>query len=131
MGKIHLGGFLVLTFIFFLSFTEASQVELEEDLQKSLHQSRAIVATIQKKLAMQHRKDVSIVKEITQLKSISDSEDIRASHLLLLERFRLREEAVRGLGTKALERHRVMAKVYRKAIEEYLVLVDSLVARIQ
>ncbi|MBM4136928.1 MAG: transglutaminase domain-containing protein, partial [Nitrospira sp.] len=113
--------FFSLILIFFSPlFCKASDVDLERDLQNDLEQSRLVIEKIQQKL----KKGSVITAELRQLKTLS--EDIKASHLLLQERFRLREDKVIALGTKALERHRAMSEGYRKAIEEYLSLIDSL-----
>ena len=45
---------------------------------------------------------------------------------IVQERFREREEEVKTKGTKAEERQRSMSEGFRKALEEYLSLIDSL-----
>jgi len=40
----------------------------------------------------------------------------------------LREEKVKALGSKAVDRQQEMAEGYRKALEEYLSLIESLPA---
>ena len=64
--------------------------------------------------------------EIDRLKSII--ENIKVTNLLLEERFRLREEKVKGLGSKAIERHQAMKEGYEAALKEYLAIVDSLIS---
>ena len=56
----------------------------------------------------------------------TEAENIRTAQLLLQERFREREEEVKAKGTKAEERQRSMSEGFRKALEEYLSLIDSL-----
>ena len=56
----------------------------------------------------------------------TEAEDIRIVQLLLQKRFSEREEEVKAKGTKAEERQRAMAEGLRKAVEEYLILIDSL-----
>ena len=99
----------------------AAGVDIEKDIQRSLEKSSIILKKAEEKL----KRSTSIAPEINQLKTLS--EDIRASHLLLQERFGLREEALNTEGrAKAIERHRAMSEGYRKVLEEYLSLVDSL-----
>ena len=66
-----------------------------------------------------------VSEEITLLKKTAD--DISISHLLLQERFSLREEKAPS-GPKALDRQRTMSEAYRQAIEEYLAIIDGLPA---
>ena len=116
--------FISLTLLsFILSFpfsSEASDVTIEKDLQRSLEESRSIIKAARQKL----EEGDSINTEIINLKEIA--EHVRASHLLLMERFRLREEGIKELGLTARERHGTMIEEYRKAVEEYLKLIDSL-----
>ncbi|MGD0886778.1 MAG: transglutaminase-like domain-containing protein [Thermodesulfovibrionales bacterium] len=107
-------------FIFLPSLTEASDVSLEKDLQRRLEESRHLVLKAIEKL----RAVSPIADEITKLKA--NTGGIRATDVLLQERFRLREEEVKSKGPKAQERQRVMSEGYRKALAEYLSLVDSL-----
>jgi len=99
---------------------EASDVSLEKDLRRDLEESRSILKVITQKLG----EGASFDKQIVALKD--RAEDITASHLLLLERFRLREETIKPLGQTAQERHAAMFDKYREAIEEYLSLVGGL-----
>jgi len=98
----------------------AAEVDLETDLQRGLNKSQAIVESIIAKMTQ----GASVTSEISRLKIIA--EDVRISNLLLEERFILREEKVKSLGAKAVERHRNMAGGYRKALMEYLGLIDGL-----
>lgn len=108
-------------FIIFLPYsTVASDVSLEKDLQRSLEQSSALINQAIAKL----KSGDPITNEITRLKAVS--ENLRALHLLLDNKFRTREEEVRASGTKAQERQKSMSEGYRKALEEYLSLIDSL-----
>jgi hypothetical protein len=131
MGKsfrvdFHSGLKTLSRFTFFLMISafpfsiEAADVDLEKDLQKNIEGSRSIVSKISDKLELGG--DTS--REINQLKTVS--EEIRASHLLMQERFKQREEKVKTLGAKATERQRTVAEGYRKALEEYLNLVDTI-----
>lgn len=111
---------LSLLFFILVPFSAyASDVSIEKDLHSSLEKSRAVVVAIQNKLA----NSASVSDEIAQLKALA--ENIKASHSLLQERFGLRKEAVKSLGTKAVERHTAMSAGYRQALEEYLALVNS------
>jgi hypothetical protein len=98
----------------------AAEADLEKDLQVSLEKSRLAASAAVQKLAL--GKDSS--QEINQLKTLS--ENVRIAHLLLQERFALRQEKASGLGTKALERQQAMAAGYKAALTEYLSLIDSL-----
>ena len=100
----------------------AFEGDIEEDLQTSLERSRSIIISIQKKILL----GASLSSEIINLRSAA--ENIRTTDLLLGERFKLREEKVKALGTKALDRHQVMVGGYRKALNEYLSLIESLTA---
>lgn len=94
--------------------------DLESEIQSGLAESRAIVATIQNKL----KSGASITSELMQLKSTADN--VNQSYLLLEERFSLREEKVKTLGSTALSRQQAMAEGYRKALMEYLDIVDGI-----
>jgi len=113
---------LILPVILFFSpyFIQASDVSLEKDLQKSLEQSKAVLDMVQEKL----RTGLPVGEEWLRLRALTD--DIKAGHLLLQERFRIREEEVKAHGTKALERHQAMSEGYSKALQEYLGLLESL-----
>jgi hypothetical protein len=123
-GCPPINGFLSCLFFISLFFYpvlgEALEDDIERDLQKNLKQSKILVHQIQTKLTQGH----SATSEITQLKTATDN--IRISHLLLEERFKLRAEKVKALGSKAVERQQIMAEGYQKALIEYLGLVDSL-----
>jgi hypothetical protein len=108
-------------FMFFASFGgHAFGSDIEKDLQTRLEQSRATILTIQNKL----QTGASVSSELSGLKAAAD--DIRISNLLLEERFKLREEKVKSLGAKAIDRHKAMVKGYRKALAGYLTLIDKL-----
>ena len=113
--------YLSFLFIIFLPYsTVASDVSLEKDLQRSLEQSSALINHAIAKL----KSGDPITNEITRLKAVS--ENLRALHLLLDNKFRTREEEVKASGTKALERQRSMSEGYRNALDKYLSLIDSL-----
>ena len=111
---------LLLCIFLLSSLSYAFEDNIEKDLQSSLEQSRAIAKIVRAKLAA----STPVSEEITHLKKAAD--DIRITHLLLQERFSLREEKAKTLGSRALDRHQAMVEGYRPAIEEYLSLVDSL-----
>lgn len=121
MKRIHVY-FLILPVLFILLpiLSEAYDTDLEKDLQKRLEESSVVVNRAIEKL----RSGNSITKEIIELKA--KAEDIKASHFLLQERFRMKEEELMNQGEKAKQRHRIMSEGYHKAIEEYLSLIDSL-----
>jgi hypothetical protein len=140
-----------LSFLFLPDLTDAFNVNPEEDLQRDMKQSRVITGkakerqrkeystkdeikhfqmnlnqsrSITRRAKGRHEKGDSIREEVNYLKSTL--KDIKASHQLLQERFRLREEEVKGLGQKAQDRHREMVEGYKKAMEEYISLIESL-----
>ena len=98
----------------------AADLNLEKDLQVKLVQSRVILQTISDKLAS----GKTVRSETARLKAIA--EDIRASHLLMQERFRLREEKARSLSSRAQERQAAAADGYRRTLDEYFAVVNSL-----
>jgi len=102
------------------SFTEASDTALEKDLQKRLEKSKRIISKAIEKL----KGGSSIFDETAQLKATA--EDVRTVDLLLQERFRLMDEEIKSKGPTARVRQGVMADGYRKALAEYLSLIDSL-----
>jgi hypothetical protein len=101
-------------------FSEANDLGVEKSLQLSLEKSRAIIEKGKDKPTQ----GTSITPEITQLKAFS--EEVKAFHLLLEDRFRIREEEIKAHGKKALERHRLMSEGYSRALRDYLALVESL-----
>lgn len=111
---------LICSIVLCPSLSSAFDRTLEQDLQDSLIQSRAIVLSMQNKLS----KGESTASDISQLKSAA--EKVRISNLLLEERFKLREEKVAALGSKAQSRHQNMIDGYRKALNDYVSLIDNL-----
>lgn len=113
--------------IFFLSAVilpcpalASHNMDLEKDLQKSLEEDRTVV----RKGKDKSRKGETPASEMNQLKT--GAEGKKASHLLLLEKFRSMEEEMKNIGPKALERHQAMSDNYKKAMDEYLSLIDNL-----
>jgi hypothetical protein len=98
----------------------AVDFDLEKAFQRDLEHSCALVETISGKIAS----GKNPAAETAQL--INLSEKIQAAHLLMLERFRLREETAKKLGQKAVDRNKTVSEGYRKALEEYLNLVNTL-----
>jgi hypothetical protein len=113
----------LLSFFFSAFITEASDTSLEKDLQGYLSQSRVILEQLRERL----QSGMPIANQLEALQRLA--EEIKASHLLIMEQFRLREEKVGAHGSKALERHRVMSEEYRRAVEEYLSLLDDLLMK--
>lgn len=112
---------ILLVLAFFISpLTHAAGLDLEKGLHKAFEQSRSFIERAQKKLADGR----SISTELDRLKTTA--EHIKASHLLLRERFRLRQEQVSGMGGEAAEHHRLMSESFMEALEQYLMLVESL-----
>jgi hypothetical protein len=95
-------------------------MSFEEELRDGLEQGRAVIERAEERL----RGGTTVRTEIKELKRLSG--EIEVTHLLLEERFRLREQRVEGLGAKAVERQRGMARDYRETLEEYFALIKSL-----
>lgn len=98
----------------------ASDRSLEKDLQRSLEQNRVTT----KKAKDKAKRGESAKAEIDQLRN--EAKNIRALQLLLDDKFRVREEEVKGLGQKAIDRHKAMVENYREGIEEYLSLIKGI-----
>jgi hypothetical protein len=98
----------------------ASADDLEKGLQRELTESRDLVAQAAEKL----KKGLSFSLEIANVKAIA--EEIRASHLLMQERFRQQGDRATTLGTKAFERQNAVSELYGKVIDNYLTLIDAL-----
>ena len=102
------------------SVARAVDTDIEQDVQKSLTQSRSLVEQIKTKLSQ----GASITSEATHLKKIA--ENIKASNLLLVDRFKAREEKAKALGSAALSRQQAMTANYKAALTEYLSIIDGL-----
>ncbi len=100
--------------------SEAFASDIEKDIQADFSQSKTLVDAIETKL----EQGTSVLSELTKLKAAA--EDIRISNLLLEDRFNVREEKAKALGSTALSRHQAMMNGYREALREYLSLIDSL-----
>ena len=112
--------FILLAIIFSSHAVHAADFGLEKDLQSKLEQSKKIVETAR----MKQKSGTATLQEATRLKSLS--EDVAASHMLLKERFKVREQKVKGLNSKAKKRHQAATEGYTEALDEYLGLVDSI-----
>ncbi|MEN8263524.1 MAG: transglutaminase domain-containing protein, partial [Nitrospirota bacterium] len=109
---------IICTFIPFNVF--ALDADIENDLQKDLLQSRNILERAEEKIESGQPADDEVKALINNL------ENIKASHLLLQERFNERQETVKALGTRAVERQLKMVEGYSRALKEYINLVESL-----
>ncbi len=89
---------------------------LEKELVRFLEQSRAAVVRIQAGAPAE--------PELARLKSLAG--DIRAAHMLLTEKFRLRQDRADSLGPKAAERHSVMTGACHEIIGRYLGAAEEL-----
>lgn len=113
---------LFLLTLFLPGLAGVSDVYHEKDLQRELEHGRAEIKRAKEK----HGKGRPVKDELKSLKAGLDN--LRTTHILLYERFRLREGEVRALGPKAVERHRLMQEKYADTVEKYLHLADSLPA---
>jgi len=109
---ILLSGILI---AFGASAVVASDHGLEKDLRRDLAQTRPIIAKI--KAGRQTKTDMERLKGLT--------ENIKAAHLLLDERFKQREQEPGLQGPKAKERHARMRQKYRQAMDEYVTLLEG------
>lgn len=94
--------------------------DLGTELRRELQDSRTVVAQATGKL----KTGGAATAELVRLKYVG--EKIRASHLLMRERFQLRTEKVSPLGVKAVERQGQVTEAYDKALTAYLALLDAL-----
>ena len=94
--------------------------ELEQGMFRDLRESRNLVAGAKASL----KRSGSCSVEISKLKK--KAEDLRAAHILLTERLNARGDTAADLGDKALDRQNAVAEGYKKALEEYLALIDAL-----
>ncbi len=118
--KAYARVFLALLFIVGPVVGNSSADDLEQELGRVLRESKTVV--IQAGLSLQAGKTPTA--EITRLKRIADT--VRATHLLMQERFRQREEKTATLGIKAVQRQNAVASAYGKAIDDYLYMIDFL-----
>ena len=115
------GSPLILFLFFFLSsFADASDTSFEKDLQGQFEESERIVVKAIEKIGP----GASFSDDIARLKTKAGQ--IRATYVLLQERFSLIDEDVKTKGQKAQDRQRRMSEGFRQALEEYLSLIDSL-----
>lgn len=110
-------------FLFYFLFAAAA-VDAADDLVKGLRrdvqESKNVIAEASARLQAGSIPNV----EIARLKIAA--ENIRATHLLMVERFRSSGDKVAALGGKAVERQNSVVEGYHKILEEYLALIDSL-----
>ncbi|MBW2120334.1 MAG: hypothetical protein JRH07_00610, partial [Deltaproteobacteria bacterium] len=123
MGR-RIGLIVLLIYLSLATFDalcQAADTGLEKDMQRALSRSRLLVARIQTKLNQGH----PVTSELNRLRALTGQ--IRATHLLLQERFRVREQSLNTMGgPKATERHAIMTEAYREALDQYLGLVETL-----
>jgi len=121
MSKVFVS-LLILPFVFFLfsPSIRALDLSLEKDMERAFRESRAVLVSIDTGL----ERGAGLNEEIARLRVLA--EEIRACHLLMEERFRLREEELGGLGKETMERHRTAVERYREAVETYLGLTEKL-----
>ena len=94
--------------------------ELEQGMFRDLRESRNLVTGAEENL----KHSGSCTAEINRLKK--KAEDLRAAHILLVERLKTRNGKAAALGGKALDRQNAVAEGYAKALEEYLAMIDAL-----
>ena len=95
-------------------------VDIENDLQNDLIQSKTLILGIKNKLDQ----GLSVETDLARLRTTADN--IKVTQMLLEERFRQREEKARTIGSTAVSRHQAMAEGFREALSEYLNLINNL-----
>jgi pimeloyl-ACP methyl ester carboxylesterase len=111
---------IVVALILSSSSAFAFEGSTEKGLMQDLSRSKKIVESMQTKLSQ----GSSVKNELSELKAVAD--DVRISELLLEERFKITGEKIKNLGSKALARQQTAADGFKKAIFDYLSLIDSL-----
>lgn len=111
---------LLLVVMLFPAITEA--VDLEKDLSAELWESHSLVERASQKL----RAGIVPAEEAAKLGSLA--ERVRASHLVLKERFDGRQKQAASLSSRAADRNGAMTDAYTTKIEGYLKLVDSILS---
>ncbi|MEW6571336.1 MAG: transglutaminase domain-containing protein [Nitrospirota bacterium] len=99
---------------------EARDVSIEKELQGRLKESKIAVRKAKEKKS----KGKNIHEDISLLKA--RSEEIREMFHRLQEKFKAREEEIKGLAKKALSRHREMVDSFNRAINDYLDLIKRI-----
>lgn len=128
MKGYHILVVLLVAFVIFSHLTAAADLEIEKDLQNSLKHGRSMLSkaqeTLERGLQRTEKTDGPKAAELREL--LTHAEDIRIAHLILQERFKIREEHVKNLGAKAAQRHQVMVANYLQVLEKYIALIDLL-----
>ncbi len=112
----------ILLVLVVLNTTEGADLSLEAELQSSLVEIRALVERAREKLFTGQ----AIDEELSRLRWMAGP--VRATHLLLQERFCIRETQVSSQGPAAGGRHGIMLEDYGAALSELLGLMETLVA---
>lgn len=113
---------VLLAFLFVVGAMVGSSTadELEKGLQRDLIESKLAAAQAGATL----RSGGVPSEDTARLKSIADR--VRASQLLMEERFAMRVAQATALGERAAQRQDSVAAELRKALEEYLALIDAI-----
>ncbi len=114
----------ILVLILLLLFTPRVLFAFDADLEKGLQQDLFESLTLIEKALEKMQEGNPAANEISRLKS--GTESIKASHMLLRERFRTRADIAATMGSKASERQSAMSNSYFQAIGEYLSMVEDI-----
>ncbi len=119
---IHVAVKFLIALILFLTpqQTEAADTVLEREINDYLKSCLSLIDTALDKCKVGKKCNT----EISQIKKIGDP--LKTSFLLLNDGFKEREKSITTLGQIALKRHHVMADGYRRSLNEYFALIDSL-----
>ncbi|HAD03422.1 MAG TPA: hypothetical protein DCF93_01815, partial [Desulfuromonas sp.] len=121
MVKKFVSALVVLSSVFLGAGSAYSgNAELEKDLASSLRRSQKVVAQIQRKRG----EGQPIRAEMAELQA--EAEGLRASKMLLEERFRGRGQHARDLGGKARQRQEVMEIRYHEVLGQLQPLLDEI-----
>lgn len=121
MSKVFVS-MLILPFVILLfsPSIRALDLSLEKDMERAFRESRALLVSIEMGL----ERGAGLNEEVGRLRFLA--EEIRACHLLMEERFGIREEELGGFGKEVLGRHRTAVEGYREVVQRYLGLTEEL-----
>jgi hypothetical protein len=108
-----------LTLILFLLPGLCLAEDLTRETQTLLLKARDTLTHAERELS----KKRSIATDFKTLKSLA--EELRINHLLLKDRFEIRNQTVNTLGPKAIDRHTEMLREYNRVIEQLLNILDA------
>ena len=123
MKCYHILVVLLAAFVIFPHLTVAADLEIEKDLQNGLKHGRSMLdkaqETIERGLQSKEKTDGPKAAELRDL--LTHAEDIRIAHLILQERFKIREEHIKNLlGRNARHRGNLVASDLMVKCEQHI-----------